>query len=183
MKLTILTLALFFLTIGTKAEVMLFRAHKSGQRIHITWSTKSISDEFTYVIQRSKDGVVFKDLNVLHTGLTSETVDFFDVDNHPPKGTVYYRIKQINSLGVEFFSDIAVIPNITKATSKSLLAQPETLVLVASSDGSEYVGKVHFNGFKPIIKAKDLEQSIPEGEYTIIATSQDIFRNFVVSIY
>jgi len=183
MKPITITIALLFSGIAVQAEVVLFRAFKSGQRVHINWSAKSIADEYTYVIQRSKDGVVFKDLNVLHTGTTSESVEFFDVDNHPPKGTVYYRIKLVSSNGVESFSDISVVRNGIKSSNKDFASKTETLVLVQSSDGTEFYGKIHFNEYKPVLKAKDLEEAIPDGNYIIIATSNDVFRNLMVSIF
>jgi hypothetical protein len=181
MKQLIFTL-LLSLSLSASAVVMNFSATFTGERVELKWYGTALQDDYTYVIQRSKDGQIFKDISILHASATNEFVEFFDVDTKPSKGITYYRIKQVGVLGDEQFSDIVVIQNKKVSMAGESLKNSNVLVVVQSNDGTEYYGKVFLESTKPSLQATDLEQVIPSGTFRIIATSKDAIRDLFIRI-
>ncbi len=183
MKGIITALALMAATLHVNAEMVRFTADIQNDRVVISWYGIALHDDYTYVVQRSKDGAIFKDISILHAGSTEEYVEFFDVDTKPMKGISLYRVKQVGKLGEEKFSEIVVVRNMkTKKTGRNTAMINDVLVIVENPAGEEFYGKVFVNETRPHLKAKDLEGNMPTGLYRIVATSDDTIRNLFIAI-
>jgi hypothetical protein len=180
-KFDILVILCFMLS-PVFAEVVQFKAVLNGSRVELKWFGVGLTDDYTYVVQRSKDGQVFKDLALLRSGATMEFVEFLDVDTKPMKGTSYYRVKQVGVLGDESFSEISVIQNVKKKEKLNETVTAPVLVVAEDLAGESYFGKVHVTRQNPELLATDLEDGFPSGAFRIVATSNDAIRNFMIRI-
>lgn len=65
--------------------------------IQVTWSTQSEIDNDYFLVERSRDGIVFQSIGTVEGGGTTFNRRTYRlIDPHPLKGTNYYRIKQFD---------------------------------------------------------------------------------------
>lgn len=78
-----------------------FSASCNNDGVLVKWSTASESDNQHFIIERTKDGITFEEVAKIDGAKNkNERSDYSFVDHHPFKGTVYYRLKQIDGTGV-----------------------------------------------------------------------------------
>lgn len=93
-------------------ELIYFTAELNDQVVDLNWATAvEINNEY-FTIERSANGVDFKELlQIDGAGTTNQTHYYQAQDMEPLNGTSYYRLKQTDTDGGFEYSDIVVIDN------------------------------------------------------------------------
>jgi hypothetical protein len=101
--------------------------------VDLFWSTATEINNEVFVVQRSLDGVIFKEIGrVAGAGNSSATLNYTFSDTQPEKGIAYYRLKQIDFDGKYAYSDLI---SITNAEVSSNVADIEVKVYPNPTDG------------------------------------------------
>ncbi|MBL4594514.1 MAG: T9SS type A sorting domain-containing protein, partial [Flavobacteriales bacterium] len=173
-------------------ELIDFDAIANEDKVEINWSTVSEINNDYFTIERSKDGVKFKDvMKIEGAGNSSNTRNYFEIDNKPIIGLSYYRLKQTDFDGSIKYSRIVpvrvygnneikltIYPNplragsIPKVSVKGIIPNKKVLILVRDITGKEMFTKVIIgddNG--SVIEGVDQFNKLPAGTYLIIGSS------------
>ncbi len=164
-------------------ELLDFRAKQEGQRVRLDWATATETDNDHFIVQRSRDGVVFEDVERLAgAGTSLSTLYYTSVDERAPVGLNYYRLEQVDADGTTDHSDVVAVdvrrtdvlafPNPTSGTV--------TLfdVVLGRDDVAVYSDDMHLirthvgAGADPAIHLDDL----PDGTYTIMVRNGEETR-------
>ncbi len=109
----------------------------------ITWQTISETDSKTIVVERSQDGKTFNAIGSQAGAGTSNTVHTYSyLDKNPENGTLYYRLRSIDSNGKEAYSKETVSVNygLQAESALSLYPNPAKNEINLSWKTSEAVG-------------------------------------------
>lgn len=172
-------------------------ALSKDQVVNLNWSTSMEINCSRFVVQRSFDGIHFKDLetvegngttNLFHSYVATDPAYSFS------SSVVYYRLKQIDFDGKENFSNIIIIKI---KNDKNVVVSPnpfddfinvnfqsdkrETLsIKIFGADGKEIASKQIFvNPGNNTLRIDDLS-GIPRGNYLLQLISED--KNIVQKI-
>ncbi len=77
-------------------ELSELTASKEGYRNHITWTTLSERNNKSFIVERSKDGVEFKEIGVVEGFGTTQMPRNYSFYDQTPLSISYYRLKQID---------------------------------------------------------------------------------------
>lgn len=95
---------------GLPVELLNFRVKNEGARVSIRWSTATETNSDYFEIQRSSGGVDWVIVcNVDAVGTSTSTTDYSAIDNSTIIGTVYYRLRQVDTDGREYFSRTEIV--------------------------------------------------------------------------
>ena len=104
------------------------------------WSTATENNSDYFSIERSKDGFEFAEIvRVKGAGTKRAESEYHAVDEHPLRGTAYYRLKQTDLDRQFSFSKIIVVDT-------NPLENAEATVFPNPSDGSDL--NIQFRGFE-----------------------------------
>ena len=106
-------------------DLLSFNALPNNGVVDLTWATASEKNSDFFTIERSEDGINFKDVDKIDAaGISANAVFYSSVDKNPLPGISYYRLKQTGFdnhysyskiVSVDFESDkninFAIIPN------------------------------------------------------------------------
>ena len=94
------------------------RLENNNHIVVINWATASETNSNFFVLERSVDGIDFKEIQTISgAGTTTDISNYFTVDDQPFNGVSYYRLKQTDFDGrTEHFDMVAV--NIVSAVSE-----------------------------------------------------------------
>jgi len=96
--------------------------YNSG-KVFVSWTSKNEPEDCLYVVERSGDGKEFQSVGVKE-GIGSEIELYYSwIDQTPPAGFAYYRVKKITKEGTQMYS--AVNSVINQATNFNNYAQGE----------------------------------------------------------
>lgn len=92
-------------------ELISFKAQAVGDDILISWSTATEFNNSHFTLERSKDGLEFRELaQVAGKGTSSIRQDYSFTDSNPSLGLSYYRLSQTDYDGTtEVFKAISVV--------------------------------------------------------------------------
>ena len=91
-------------------ELLDLRAVQEGQVVRLDWATATETGNDHFVVQRSKDGAVFEDVErVQGAGNSLSTLFYTSTDRHPSTGLNYYRLKQVDTDGTTVHSDVVAV--------------------------------------------------------------------------
>ena len=91
----------------------------------IDWRTASETNHDFFVLQKSKDGVYFKDfMSIAGQGTTSEKTYYEVIDLDPYQGVGYYRLKHVDFDGQQTYSIIIVLRTSITMDSFALFPNP-----------------------------------------------------------
>jgi len=128
---------------GTTLPIELgeFNVQAENDGADLLWTTMSEKNNRYFAVERSTDAKNFDSIgrvNGAGTSLVGHSYSYFD--SGPPKGTIYYRLRQVNSDGSSEYSEIRVIKLQTndagKSTVYSVFPNPATDYIVFSSSES-----------------------------------------------
>lgn len=109
-----------------------FNARVTGQGISLYWATSSEINNDRFEIERSVDGTDFQKIGeVPGNGDSREVINYDYVDNFPPLGRIYYRLRQVDIDGAFEYSKVLAIDNDQYSESLEVMLYPNP------SDGSE----------------------------------------------
>jgi hypothetical protein len=87
-----------------------FTAQKSGNRAVLKWSTLQELNTVTFIIERSSDGIHFKQIGSLNASGNTTGVTFYNSsDGAPVSGSDYYRIREIGRDGKMVYSEVKML--------------------------------------------------------------------------
>lgn len=170
-------------------ELIYFNAVQNENVIEITWVTASEINNDYFTIERSKDALEWEEvLSIKGAGNSTKTINYFEIDNNPKKGLMYYRIKQTDFNGNYTYSNITPV-NFEK-TGKDVVVYPnpnegiffnvdlsgykneQVIVVIRDVQGRQLYSKVFIVDDNQTTSIS-LEENLPKGTYLIIASSED----------
>jgi len=77
--------------------------YNSG-KVFLNWSANNEQADCIYIVERSVNGNMFESVGVKEGIGTSVELFYSWIDNNPPEGFSYYRIKKITKDGTQYFS-------------------------------------------------------------------------------
>ena len=84
--------------------------YNSG-KVFVSWTSKNESEDCVYIIERSTDGRDFKSAGIKE-GIGSEIELYYSwIDQAPPAGFAYYRVKKITKEGTQLYSSVGSVIN------------------------------------------------------------------------
>lgn len=91
-------------------ELISFSAIKSGESVHLNWSTASELNNDYFTIERSSNGISYETIATISgAGNSSSILDYSFIDNNPINGMSYYRLTQTDYNGqFEIFSPVSI---------------------------------------------------------------------------
>lgn len=96
-----------------QAEVNIYNystVYNSG-KVFVSWTSKNESEDCLYVIERSTDGREFKSAGIKE-GIGSDIELYYSwIDQAPPAGFAYYRVKKITKEGTQLYSAVGSVIN------------------------------------------------------------------------
>lgn len=102
-----------FASIGIKplpVELLFVKAKVIKSGVELQWATVSELDNDKFVIERSFDLVNFENIGeIAGNGTTGSRIDYEFVDSDFQKGTIYYRLKQIDFNGDFEYSKVVAV--------------------------------------------------------------------------
>ncbi|MBS1736471.1 MAG: T9SS type A sorting domain-containing protein [Bacteroidetes bacterium] len=99
-----------------------FNAHKVADSVLLNWQTTNEVNVSKMIIERSSDGISFKQVGEMRAKNTVNINDYHFADNQPLQGINYYRIKQIDMDGQYKYSVIVSI--VFNKTNAGFIAYP-----------------------------------------------------------
>ncbi|MFK7926032.1 MAG: S8 family serine peptidase [Bacteroidia bacterium] len=145
-----------------------FSATPSGNAITLNWTTAQESGVEKYTIQRSRDGISFKNLSRIPSrNEGSDLQEYSYIDTNPLNGNNYYRIQYLDSDGAILNSKVELVERITKGLSFSVYPNPSSGSLGMRIQANQAgIGRLRLRN--------SLGQLLVEKQINIQAGSQDI---------
>ncbi|MBI3500814.1 MAG: T9SS type A sorting domain-containing protein [Bacteroidetes bacterium] len=169
-------------------ELLSFDAKPNGNVVDVTWKTSSETNSDYFMVQRSKDGNAFEDVEKIKAaGNSTTTRNYSSTDYDPYSGVSYYRLKQVDKDGKYKYSimiavnfsasnGIAVYPNPSSGpfnVSVRANAGDEILIVVRDVLGKEFYSKVVILSNDKEVVAIDPDGKLASGVYIVVASSND----------
>jgi fibronectin-binding autotransporter adhesin len=175
------------------AQVARFNVVNLGPQVEISWVGIKEKDAAYYTIERSSDGVNFLEITRVNAGDTPALLEYFEADRDPLPGVSYYRLKQTLKSGEYLYSDQIVVRRqecgnelmgINAGSEmdpvfflfSSAFGNEEVLVVVRDKEGKEFFSKVMLTFLDGKIVGFDPDGRIVDGDYIIIASSNDLLQ-------
>ena len=180
-------------------ELLDFDAIYAENNVQISWSTATEVNNDYFIIERSKNGTDFEEVQrVKGAGSSTGIIDYYELDRAPLEGVSYYRLKQVDFNGKYTFSNVVPV-NIYFDRKKGVFVYPnpgtiedlkivlngfedqEVLVVLRDVKGNEVVSKLQLVVEDGAIIGIDPQRSIAPGTYLITASSKnELFSQKVV---
>jgi len=165
-------------------DLIEFQARKEGNGVTINWTTASEKDNDRFIIERSADGTIFKEIgSVPGRSNSSSELRYSFVDDNPLSGVSYYRLKILDLNGAVEYTRIAAI-RFNDAISYNLFPNPAVdqlqVVFNAESRSNMLVRMMDIQG--KVVKSEIFISE--EGENTLSIFTGDLPRgvySFVLS--
>ncbi|MGL1889203.1 MAG: T9SS type A sorting domain-containing protein [Reichenbachiella sp.] len=171
-------------------ELLSFDAQVLKSEIVLNWVTASEVENDYFILERSKDGVLYKQIAKIDgNGTTNEQEEYKHYDDQPFFGTSYYRLSQVDFDGqIEIFDPISVNnDNWQKGIEMTLFPNPTTAdninIRLSTGDESSQISiqvlnvagiMVHFENTTPVLGVSDYNirsnSSLVQGVYQVIIT-------------
>ncbi len=176
-------------------ELLSFNAVSMGNKVSLTWSTASETNNNFFTIEKSVDGTDWKSIGiVMGAGNSTHVLNYESFDTEPVNGIQYYKLKQTDydgqykystPIAVDFSDDFSfsIYPNPVYANSGAAVQlnfnqlgedSKPILVVVYDAIGKETLSKVNIidknNGQ---VTAVDPSNTLSPGVYIISATSDN----------
>lgn len=109
----------------------------NDSKVSLRWKVENDQDAAHYKIERSTDGVVFKEILLLFPTNQTTVTEYAFTDQKPIAGVSYYRLKMVNNDGAIKYSSVLVV-NLGKknaGASLTVMPNPTQSTLVIQVDG------------------------------------------------
>tara|TARA_B100000809_G_scaffold263609_1_gene317260 strand:+ start:3760 stop:5139 length:1380 start_codon:yes stop_codon:yes gene_type:complete len=175
-------------------ELISFEANINDDRVDIKWVTASEINNDFFTVERSVDAKKWVEIiEVSGVGNSNSLLEYYETDFEPKEGISYYRLKQTDFDGnFEYFNIVPIRykKNNTRDGAISLFPNPvnrgetvklefkniyesELLVVLRDVSGREFYSKVIVNIEDGKLIGVPIQNSIPEGVYLVIASSEN----------
>lgn len=175
-----------------------FDVYYNGDKVDIVWEAGMISNNGSFVIERSTDAVHFEELKKITAEENTSSMVYLEEDATPIAGTSYYRLKQTDENGLEIYSSIRTVKSYEAlAAEMNLYANPcdekfsehlkelqknEILVVLRDKMGVEFYSKITLTNNECTIEAVDNGEALPKGEYVVTASSKNELYTQIIKI-
>ena len=171
------------------------RAVYNHDKVEISWTNPTSIKVAYFVIERSKNGKNFKDI-IQVEGVQEENslIEYYEVDNNPLQKKAYYRIREVDVNGKNYYSEMVIVNNVNyvnplfsffvKHENNRKLKnynEHDLLVVLLDNNGIEYISKIDVveKNWQLVVTSSNV--NLPTGEYFITATADDaIFGKKIV---
>lgn len=186
-------------------ELSKFEVKLINEQVFIFWTTLSETNNDFFTVERSIDGINFEIVQIVPgAGNSASELSYEVIDDHPHKGTSYYRLKQTDFDGGFEYSDLTAINTLRVNTPDTLkvgritpnpvddnnftvqiIYAPtnELTVTIYNLMGEIFYSKMYNipNGLKQLGVGIDIELS--DGSYLVVFESGDelVSKRLVVS--
>ncbi|MBI1937865.1 MAG: T9SS type A sorting domain-containing protein [Ignavibacteriales bacterium] len=110
----------------TPVELVFFAASTEDGYVKLEWETATEINNFGFSVQRKTDNEVWEEIGFVHGHGNSNSPKYYlFVDQSPPGGEVFYRIKQIDFDGAfKYYGPVDVAVNIARFTLNQNFPNP-----------------------------------------------------------
>ncbi|PJB15502.1 MAG: hypothetical protein CO118_03350 [Flavobacteriales bacterium CG_4_9_14_3_um_filter_32_8] len=164
------------------------KAVYNNDKVEISWTNPTGIQVNYFVIERSKNGKNFENiLQVKGSQNENKLIEYYEVDNKPLHKKAYYRIRQIDVNGKNYYSEMVMVTNINYVNPMfSLFIKPQNnrklknynehgiLVVLLDNNGNEFISKIDVIKENRQLIVTNSNVNLPTGDYIITATSDDI---------
>jgi hypothetical protein len=146
----------------------------------VTWTTLSEIESRYFAIERSIDAEVFDSIGVVSgMGTSSTQHNYSFLDKKPPKGILYYRLRQMDQNGSAGYSEIRALKLDPEQPAYSVYPNPASGYLIfessANSEGDLNVELYDLYGARilsnsipgTVVREKILLPALPDGYYML----------------
>jgi hypothetical protein len=103
-------------------ELTAFAAKRITTAVACSWATASEKNSAYFAVERSLDGVSFREIGTVPAQGFSQTIRSYEFsDQHPMAGPSYYRLRQVDTDGSSAFSAVVAVAG---STAVSITALP-----------------------------------------------------------
>ena len=88
------------------AKIMQFTAKTTNKSVQLNWQATEEAGTYAYLVEKSRDNANWLAVDTVYVKGTAGTNAYEDLDSRPFSGTSYYRIRIIESAGMQRFSEI-----------------------------------------------------------------------------
>lgn len=159
-----------------------FRANVAGTgRVNLEWSTSEEINASHFEVQRSKDALSFNTVASVNAAGDSKTKQSYRFeDEFLPKGTYYYRIKEVDRDGASEFTRIA---SVRILGNEGMRAYPNPAIDLLTLESKSGLGRIEiFNSVGKLVKSADSRETtlqlniddLPKGLYVIVADGREL---------
>ncbi len=100
-----------------------YQAVYNTGKVYLSWTSKNEQEDCLYVVERSGDGVAYQSVGVKE-GIGAEIELYYSwIDQTPPAGFSFYRVKKITKDGAQLYSEVNSVIN--QASNFNNYAQSE----------------------------------------------------------
>lgn len=100
-----------------------YQAVYNTGKVFVSWTSKNETEDCIYIVERSSDGARFESVGVKE-GIGADIELYYSwIDQIPPAGFAYYRVKKITKEGQQLYSSVNTIIN--QSTNFNNYAQGE----------------------------------------------------------
>ena len=92
-------------------KILSFTAKSAGDFTSLEWSASNEIDIINYIIEKSTDGSIWKDVQIIYPGSSTTINNYFVTDLENNSSNCYYRLKQINNRGLVNYSKVIQVQN------------------------------------------------------------------------
>lgn len=173
--------------------------------VQLKWSVNPPSYVKEYKIEKSADKHTWIEVAVIDGSANdNQTLEYFHMDYLPLDNLSYYRIIQITKSGKETVSNVVPVnyiltdyntaginlfPGVSTSEENPVvniafedIFEKEILMVMRDKKGNEFYSKVALNIENETLVAVPLENEIPEGDYLIIASSENQLYSQNISV-
>jgi hypothetical protein len=98
-------------------ELISFKGQQTPDGIELSWATASEYHNDYFTLERSEDGFEFTTVAIIQgAGSSNQILEYSQIDDQAPSGTVYYRLTQTDYNGTSTSSDIISVDNSSNNT-------------------------------------------------------------------
>jgi hypothetical protein len=106
-----------------EANIHNYQAVYNTGKVFVSWTSKNEPEDCIYIIERSGDGAKFESVGVKE-GIGADIELYYSwIDQAPPAGFGYYRVKKITKEGQQLYSSVNTVIN--QSTNFNNYAQGE----------------------------------------------------------
>ena len=175
-------------------ELLSFTTNKKGTGVSLEWTTASETNNQSFLLERSTDGVNWSSIFTCDgAGTSTEVHRYLFIDNNPTNGTNYYRLKQTDIDGLFTYSSIKSV-SLAKdsllmqiypipASAEKITVEISSFTLCTASIsvidimGQEIcTGDIELSSSPIQLKLADICSLIPGSYYIIISNNNMVVR-------
>ena len=116
-------------------ELLSFTAKCNDEKIELSWSTASETNNDYFTVEKSLDGIYFEEIAQINGAGNSSTIQYYMfIDNElpPATATIYYRLKQTDFDGNFSYYDIVAVNCESRMSDFSIKPNPAKDVLIVT---------------------------------------------------